>query len=113
LIWVVDGGTSTPTTGIKSAIQIPFNCRADTWTLAATTAGSALFQIESNTYANYPNVTTRSTGNHPTLTSARKAQSNTAAWSSNVFSAGDMVHANLVSASTLTLVTLSLTVTKL
>lgn len=110
--FVIDGGGSVITTGIKGDLQIPFNCTIQEWTLLADQSGSIVVDVWKDTYANYPpvigDVITASA--KPTISSNTKATSSTlTGWTTSV-TAGDILRFNVNSASTVTRVTISLKV---
>jgi len=112
--FIIDGGGSAITTGIKGDITIPFACTINEWTLLADQSGSVVVDIWKDTYANYPaTVADTITGSaKPTITTATKGQSSTlTGWTSSI-TAGDTIRFNVDSATTITRVTLSLKVTR-
>jgi hypothetical protein len=52
--FIIDGGGSTITTGIKGDIEIPFDCTIYSATLLADQDGAIKVDIWVDTYANYP-----------------------------------------------------------
>jgi hypothetical protein len=110
--FVIDGGGSAITTGIKGDLTIPFGCSIDQWTLLADQSGSIIVDIWKDTYANYPpTVADTITGSAlPTISSAVKGQSSTLTGWTATIAAGDTLRFNVNSATTVTRVTLSLRV---
>jgi hypothetical protein len=110
--FIIDGGGSAITTGIKGDLTIPFGCVIDQWTLLADQSGSIVVDIWKDTYANYPpTVADTITGSAlPTISSALKGQSSTLTGWTATIAAGDTLRFNVNSASTVTRVTLSLRV---
>jgi hypothetical protein len=110
--FVIDGGGSAITTGIKGDLTIPFGCVIDQWTLLADQSGSIVVDIWKDTYANYPpTVADTITGSAlPTISSATKGQSSTLTGWTATIAAGDTLRFNVNSVSTVTRVTLSLRV---
>ena len=114
---VIDGGGSPITTGVKGFLSVPFACTITGWTLLSTdgsaTSGSIVVDLWKDTYANYPptaaDVITASA--KPTLSSANKNTSTTlTGWTTSI-AAGDVLGFNVNSATTVTKVALTLTVT--
>jgi len=114
ITFIIDGGGTVITTGIKGDLEIPFACTINQWTLLADTSGSIVIDIWKDTYANYPPTVADSiTGSaDPTITTATKGQSSTlTGWTTSI-SAGDTLRFNVDSVTSITRVTLSLKVTR-
>lgn len=114
IVFLIDGGGSAITTGVKGYIEVPFACTITQATALADQSGSIVVDIWKDTYANYPPVDADSiTASAPvTISSATKAQDATlTGWTTSV-SAGDILGFNVDSASTVTRVTIALKVTK-
>jgi hypothetical protein len=112
--FVIDGGGSTITTGVKGDLEIPFPCTITEWTLLADQSGSIVVNIWKDTYANFPPVVGDkiTASAPPTISSAAKGQSSTlTGWTTSV-SAGDILRFNVDSVTAIQRVTLSLRVTK-
>ena len=114
ITFVIDGGGSVITTGVKGYLTIPFACTITEWTLLADVSGSIVVDIWKDTLANYPpvagDVITASA--KPTLTTQTNARSSTlTGWTTSI-TAGDILAFNVNSATTVTKVTLSLAVTR-
>lgn len=111
--FVIDGGGSVLTTGLKGWLEMP---RAGTITAArllADQTGSVVVNVWKKAYAGLPaTVADKITASAPpTLSSAQKSQDTTlTGWTTSV-SAGDWLYFNVDSATTITRVTISLTVT--
>lgn len=111
---IIDGGGSAITTGVKGDIEVPFGCTITAWEVLADQSGSIVIDVWKDTYANFPpTVADTITGSEkPTLSSATKNQdTNLTTWTTSV-SAGDILRFNVDSATTVTRVTLSITVTR-
>jgi hypothetical protein len=111
---IIDGGGSAITTGVKGDIEVPFNCTITGWEVLADQTGSIVIDVWKDTYANFPPVVGDSIAGSekPTLSSADKNQDTSlSTWTTSV-SANDILRFNVDSASTVTRVTLSLTVTR-
>jgi peptidoglycan hydrolase CwlO-like protein len=114
LIWIIDGGGSAITTGVKGDLYIPFGCNITGWTLLTDQSGSTVIDIWKDNYTNFPPTAADTiTGSEkPTLSSAQKNQDlNLTTWTTEV-SAGDDLRFNVDSASIVTRVTLILTATR-
>lgn len=114
IVYVIDGGGSTITTGQKGFIEIPFAMTITGWLLAADQVGSVVLDVWRSTYAGFPpNVGNSITGaDIPTL-SAVQNNRNTAVtlWTTSL-AAGDILAFNVNSVATITRVMLSIKATK-
>lgn len=109
--FVIDGGGSAITTGIKGDVEVPF-----AWSdivsarLFADQSGSIVINVWKDTYANFPpDVSDKITASAPpTISSATKSQDTTLTGWTKTGSAGDVLRFNVDSASTIARVTISL-----
>lgn len=111
--FVIDGGGSAITTGIKGFIEVPFAGTISQVTMLADQSGSIVVDIWKDTYANYPPADADSitASAVPTISAATKSQDSTlTGWTTSV-AAGDILGFNVDSASTVTRVTISLKIT--
>lgn len=115
ITFIIDGGGSAITTGIKGDLEIPFACTITQWTLLADQSGSIVVDIWKDTYANYPptGADTITASAKPTISTATKGQSSTLTGWTTTISAGDTLRFNVDSITTIARVTLSLRVTKI
>jgi len=114
LNFVIDGGGSAITTGIKGDIEIPFDCTINQVTLLADQSTTTVIDIWKDTYANYPATDADSitAAAVPTITAAIKSQDSTlTAWTTSVTD-GDILRFNVDSTDNAERVTISLKVTK-
>lgn len=117
--FVIDGGGSTITTGMKGYLEVPYACTINRATLLADQSGSIVVDVFKCTYAQFDAGSTHPVSGDkitasapPTISSATKAQDSTlTGWTTSI-SAGDILAFNVNSVTTLTRVTLSLKVTK-
>jgi hypothetical protein len=112
--FIIDGGGSAITTGIKGDLMIPFACTILEATLLADQSGSIVVDVWKDTYANYPptNVDSICASAKPTLSSATKSQDSTlTGWTLSIV-AGDTLRFNVDSITTCQRVTLVLKVSK-
>jgi len=116
ITFIIDGGGSVITTGVKGYLEIPFGCTITRSTLIADQSGSIVIDIWKDTYANYPPVDADSitASAPPTLSGAIKSQDSTLTGWTTTIAAGDILGYNVDSnpATSITQVTLSLRVTK-
>jgi hypothetical protein len=74
--FIIDGGGSAITSGIKGDIMVPFNCTVQGWDIVGDASGTIQVDIWKDTYANFPpTVADTITGTEkPALSSAQKNQ---------------------------------------
>jgi hypothetical protein len=114
VMFLIDGGGATITTGVKGDLTIPFACTITEWTLMGDQSGSIVVDIWKDTYANFPPVVGDSitASAKPTISGATKGQSSTlTGWTTSV-AAGDTLRFNVDSITSLTRCTLGLKVTR-
>jgi len=114
LNFIIDGGGSAITTGVKGFVEIPFDCEITQVTMLADVSGSAVVDIWKDTYENHaPTDADSITASAvPTITTAIKSQDSTLTGWTKTFSAGDILVFNVDSASTITLLTIALKITR-
>lgn len=111
--FVIDGGGTTVTTGVKGYLLVPFACTVTTWTALADQSGSITIDIYNDSYANFgTNTSMVGAGTKPNVTTATKGQSAPASWTSTSIAAGSIVGFNVTAATTVTRVTIALTVNR-
>lgn len=112
--FIIDGGGSTITTGVKGDIQIDFACTINSATLLADQTGSIVVNIWNQVYSSFPpTVSQKITASAPpTISSATKSQDTTLTGWTTTISAGDILRFNVDSVSTIQRVTLALKVTR-
>ena len=114
LTFIIDGGGSAITTGVKGDLEIPFACTINRATVLLDQSGSIVIDIWKDTYANYPPTVadTITASAKPTVSATTKAQDSTlTGWTTSI-AAGDTLRFNVDSITTATRATLSLKVTK-
>lgn len=112
ITFVIDGGGTVISTGIKGDLQIPFACTILSATLLADQTGSIVVDIWKDTYANYPPVVGDSitASAKPTITTNVKSTDATlTGWTTSIAD-GDVLRYNVDSASSVERVTLALKV---
>lgn len=79
IVFIIDGGGSAITTGIKGAITLPYKCEIISAEIVTDQSGSIVVDIWKDTYANYPPTDADSiTASAPlTISSSNKAQDTT------------------------------------
>ena len=110
--FIIDGGGSAISTGIKGDIEVPFDCTIEQVTMLADQSGSVVVDIWKDTYANYaPTDADSITASAvPTISAATKSQDATLTGWTTALSQGDILRYNVDSASTVERVTISLRV---
>jgi hypothetical protein len=112
--FVIDGGGSVITTGVKGDLEIPYGCTINRATLLADQSGSIVVDIWKDTYANFPPTVADSitASAKPTISSTTKSQDSTLTGWTTTITAGDTLRFNVDSITTCQRVTLSLKVTR-
>ena len=113
--FVIDGGGSAITTGIKGDLEIPFDCTITRVTLLADQSGSIVVDLWVDTYANFPpddNDSIADAGTPPTISTADKGQDSTLTSWTVALSAGETLRYNVDSVTRIERCTVSLLVTK-
>lgn len=112
--FVIDGGGSTITTGVKGDLVVDFACTINSATLLADQSGSIVVNIWKDTYANFPPVVGDkiTASAPPTITTATKSTDSTLTGWTLAIAAGDVLRFNVDSVTTVQRVTLDLKVTR-
>lgn len=98
IVWVVDGGGSTITTGVKGDLQVPFACTVTHWSVLLDQSGSIQFDVWKDIEANYPPVVGDSmipSGTKPHVTGALKDSSSVMTGWTTAIAAGDTLRFNV------------------
>ena len=108
--FIIDGGGSAITTGIKGDIVIDFGCNIQSVTMLADQSGSIVVDIWKDTYSNFPpdDDDTITGGAEPTIAAATKSQDTSLVGWETAIASGDILRFNVDSAATVTRVTVSL-----
>ena len=112
--FIIDGGGSVITTGVKGFLEIPFACTITAARVLLDQSGSIVVDIWKDTYANYPPTVadTITASAKPTVSSATKSEDATlTGWTTSV-TAGNILGFNVDSITTATRATVSLTCVK-
>lgn len=116
--FVIDGGGTVLTTGLKGYITVDYACTITQATLLADQTGSVVVNVWKCTYANFnpgthPVVADKITASAPpTISSSFKAQDATLSGWTVAIAAGDVLAFNVDSVTTIQRVTLALKVTR-
>lgn len=113
ITFIIDGGGSAITTGVKGFLEIPFACTITGWTILADQSGSIVVDVWKDTYANFPPTVadTIAGTEKPTLSSVQKNQDLSLSTWTTAITAGDILAFNVDSITTVTRVTISIRVT--
>lgn len=113
ITFAIDGGGSALTTGIKADVYVPYACTITAVTMLADQSGSVVVDIWGDPLANYPPTDADSitASAPPTISSATNSQDTTLTGWTTAIAAGDTLRFNIDSASTITRLSLTLTVT--
>lgn len=101
LNFVINGGGSAITTGVKGDVMIPFNCTVQSYSLLCNTSGAMVIDIWKDSYANFPPTDADAmpgAGKEPTITSGANFMSQDLSitdWTSNSITAGDVLRFNV------------------
>jgi hypothetical protein len=112
--YVVDGGGSELTTGLKGFLEVPFACTITAARMLADQTGSAIVDVWVDDFAAFPptNADSITAAAPPTISADVKSEDVTlTAWTTAI-AAGDIVAFNIDSVSDITRLTISLTVTR-
>lgn len=109
--FIIDGGGSPITTGNKGWLHIPFPCVISAWRVMADQSGSIVVDVL-RTHDAFPVTSMVGGGNKPTLTAQQFNEVAPSGWTSTAFVADDWVAFNVISAATVTRVTVVLTLNK-
>jgi len=112
--FIIDGGESVITTGIKGDIEIPFNCNIVEASAYADQSGSIVIDLWQDTYANYPPTDADSiTASAPvTISATNKSQDGTLAGWTLSLDKGNILRYNVDSVTSIERVTIALKVVK-
>ena len=108
--FLIDGGGSAITTGIKGDLEIPCNCTIKRVTALADQSGSIVVDLWVDSYANYPatDADTITSSTPVTISSATKSQDSTlTSWTTSLTD-GDILRWNVDSCTTITRCTVSI-----
>lgn len=108
--YIIDGGGSAITTGVKGFVEIPYNMTITGWQVFGDQSGSVVVDVWRSTYAAFPPVVggTIAGSEKPTLSSVQSNQDlSLSTWTTSL-STGDILGYNVDSVSTVTRITVSL-----
>lgn len=111
---VVDGSGSVITSGNKGYLTLPYSGTIISWRMMADTTGSTSVDVWKTNFAGFPPTSGDSItgGNYPNLTSQQINDSSSLSGWTTTFSSGDIIAFNVLSASTVTRINLTINLTK-
>jgi len=107
----IGNGITAITTGVKIAFQVPVTCEVEGWEIVAPLqSGSIVVDVWKDTYANFPPTVadTIAGSEKPTLSSAQKGQDASLSTWTTALTKNDWLLFNVESATTVTMVIVSL-----
>jgi hypothetical protein len=115
--FVIDGGGSVITTGIKGDLVIDFACTLNSWTIIADVAGAIVIDVWKDVYANFPPTDADAmpgAGKEPTIAATNAQAQDTAItdWTTDDIAAGDVLRFNVDSCATIKRATISFKATR-
>jgi hypothetical protein len=116
LNFLIDGGGSAITTGIKGDLVVDFACSIVSWTLLADQSGAIKIDVWKDVYANFPptDADTITNGHEPEIAASGTNAQDTdlSDWIANppTIAAGDVLRFNVDSCTTITRATLAIKV---
>jgi hypothetical protein len=108
----IDGGGSTPTTGSKAYIQVPYGATITGWSLVADQVGSAQITVKKCADGAFPTTASIVASAQPKLTTAQMAESTSVGTWTTAITALDWLEFNLDSVTTCQRLTLELRLTR-
>ena len=110
--FLIDGGGSAITTGIKGDIEVPFDCTIKSVRMFADTSTTTVVDIWKDTFANFPPTDADSitASAVPTITTSTKSEDATLTGWTTTVSKGDIIRWNVDSNDNATRLTMSLMV---
>ena len=112
VIWEIDGGGTTITTGLKGEILVPFACTITAATLLADQTGSIVVDVYKSDYASYPPSASICASAKPTISASNKTTDSTLTGWTVAVAANDTLRFNVDSVTTINRCTVVLTVLK-
>ena len=106
--FIIDGGGSAITTGVKGFVEIPFAMEIEGWTILGDQSGSIVVDVNRSTFAGFPTLSSIAGTELPTLSSAQKNQDlSLTTWTTSI-AGGDILEFQVDSVATVQRVTVAL-----
>ncbi len=109
--YITDGGGAVISTGKKGIINVPVNCTITGWSVLADQAGSISISVLHGTFSSFPTLSDITGGDYPSLSSAQKNENLSLSLWSTALLGGDVLQFDVLSASTVTRVTVTIFIT--
>lgn len=106
--FIIDGDGTAITTGIKGHVVIDSDYEVTGWTVIGDQSGSIVVDVKRATFTNFPTTASISGTERPTLSAAQKAEDLTLTSWTTTLNARDVLEFEVLSATTVTLVTVAL-----
>lgn len=113
LQFIIDGGGTVITTGVKGELIVPFNCRVVGWQVISRVSGSIVVDVSKAEYSAFPTSSSISGTEKPTLASSQKNQDlDLSTWSVDL-QKGDILDYEVESVTSVQRVTITLLVNRI
>lgn len=116
IVYVIDGGGSVISTGLKGFLVIPFACTVKNWTVVADVSGAIQVDVWQDTYANFAPTDADSMCSDKEVkivATAQKGQdTDITDWTTTAILSGSVLGFNVDSVSTVTRVTIMISATR-
>lgn len=116
IAFIIDGGGSAITSGVKGDLIVDFGCTLNSWTILADASGAIKIDVWKDIFANFPPTDADSitNGHEPEIAASGTNAQDTSLgdWTSVTITAGDVLRFNVDSAATITRALLSFKATR-
>ena len=89
--FLIDGGGSVITTGIKGQIVIDYDCIIEEWAIIGLPAGAIVVDVHRSTYAGFPTTATLTASEKPTISATNDTGEDRALTTWSAINAGDIL----------------------
>ncbi len=108
--FIIDGGGSAITTGIKGQLVVDFNCEVVEWAIIGLPTGAIVVDVSRSTFAGFPTTTTLSATEKPTITATNDTGEDRTLTTWSDINAGDILEFEVDSVATIQRCTVALKV---
>jgi len=106
--FIIDGGGSAITTGIKGQVVVDFDCEVIEWAIIGLPAGAIVVDVSKSTFAGFPTMTTLSATEKPTITATNDTGEDRTLTTWTALVAGDIIEFEVDSVATIERCTVAL-----
>ena len=106
--YIIDGGGSPITTGIKGQIIIDFACTITEWAIIGLPAGAIVVDVHRSTYGGFPTTTTLTATEKPTIVATNDTGEDRTLTTWSTINAGDILEFEVDSVATIERCTVAL-----